>query len=169
MPAVIVDTSVLITLAAAEQFDLLRHFFEKVYVPPAVWEETSMGRRTFGMAEAQKARTQGWLIVQKPHSLDRIERLSFRLQAGETEALALALELPGALLLIDDAQGRRAAGALGISYTGTLGVLLRAKREGKIAALRPVLDVLRERTTFWLSDAVTRAALEKAGEQGSGD
>jgi predicted nucleic acid-binding protein len=164
MPAVIVDTSVLITLAAAEQFGLLREFYGVVYVPPAVWEEASAGRRMFGCAEAARAREQGWLIVQKPNSLDRVERLPFHLQAGETEALALALELPEMLLLIDDAQGRRAADALGISYTGTLGVLLRAKRESRIPALRPVLDLLRKRTTFWLSAAVSRAALEKAGE-----
>ena len=76
----------------------------------------------------------------------------------------MALELIDALLLVDDAQGRRAARALGIAYTGTLGVLLRAKKEGKLAALRPVLGLMQQRTTFWLDEKVRSAALRKAGE-----
>ncbi|MBI3853151.1 MAG: DUF3368 domain-containing protein [Verrucomicrobia bacterium] len=90
--------------------------------------------------------------------------MSFILQPGETQALALALELPNSLLLVDDAQGCRAAQALGIAYTGTLGVLLRAKAESKIAALRPVLELLKQRTTYWLSAAVYEAALAQANE-----
>lgn len=74
------------------------------------------------------------------------------------------MELADALLLVDDAQGRRAAHALGIRYTGTLGVLLRAKSEGKLAALQRVLALMRQRTTFWLSEEILRAALAQAGE-----
>lgn len=102
--------------------------------------------------------------MQSPHDLAKVSALPFNLQPGEIEALALALELPGSLLLVDDAQGRKAAAALGIIYTGTLGVLLRAKAEGKISALRPVLGLLAVRTTFWLSPAVESAALKQAGE-----
>ena len=75
-----------------------------------------------------------------------------------------AVELPDALPLVDDAQGRRAAQALGIRYTGTLGVLLRGQVEGKLAALRPVLALMQLRTTFWLADDVRRAVLAQAGE-----
>jgi uncharacterized protein len=96
--------------------------------------------------------------------LAAVHALPFNLQPGETEALALAVELGDALLLVDDAQGRRAARALGIYYTGTLGVLLRAKGEGKLTALSPVLALMRQRTTFWLSEEVQRAALVQAGE-----
>lgn len=46
----------------------------------------------------------------------------------------------------------------------TVGVLLRAKLEGKIAALRPILDLLQQRTTFWLSAQMYQAVLRKAGE-----
>ena len=103
-------------------------------------------------------------MVQSPQDLAKVSDLPFNLQPGETEALALALEMPGSLLLVDDAQGRKAAAALGIAYTGTLGVLLRAKAEGRIPALRTVLGLLAARTTFWLSPAVQAAALEQSGE-----
>jgi hypothetical protein len=166
MPAVVVDSSVLISLAAGEQFPLLREFYNTIYIPPEVWNEVSCAPKPFGAKEAQQARAAGWLIVQTPSEMKRVLSLPFSLQPGEAQALALALELPDALLLVDDAQGRRAARALGITYTGTLGVLLRARAEGKISALRPVLELLKQRTTFWLSAVVYEAALKQAGERG---
>ena len=164
MPAVVVDSSVLITLAAGEQFHLLREFYSTIHIPPEVWNETTATSKAFGGREVRQARAEGWLVVQSPRDLAKVSTLPFNLQPGETEALALALELPGALLLVDDAQGRKAAAALGIAHTGSLGVLLRAKAEGEISALRPVLGLLAARTTFWLSAAVESAALKQAGE-----
>jgi hypothetical protein len=164
MPAVVVDSSVLITLAAGEQFHLLREFYSTIHIPPEVWSETTASRKSFGVQEVRQAKTEGWLIVQSPRDLAKVSALPLNLQPGETEALALALEISGSLLLVDDAQGRKAAAALGIAYTGTLGVLLRAKAEGKIAALKPVLGLLATRTTFWLSPTVESAALKQAGE-----
>ncbi len=164
MPAVVVDSSVLITLAAGEQFHLLREFYSTIHIPPEVWKETTAVPKNFGVQEVKKAKADGWLIVQSPQNLAEVAKLPFNLQPGETEALALALELTGSLLLVDDAQGRKAAAALGIAYTGTLGVLLRGKAEGKIPALKPVLGLLAQRTTFWLSPAVEAAALKQAGE-----
>lgn len=91
--------------------------------------------------------------------------LGYTLQPGELEALALALDLTGSLLVVDDAQGRRAAQTLGLAFTGTLGILLRAKAEAKIPALHPVLQLLQQRTSFWLSESVYQAALSQAGEK----
>ena len=166
MPAVVVDSSVLITLAAGGQFHLLREFYTTLYVPPEVWNEVTAAHKPFGTNEARQARDAGWLLIRAPASLTAVRALPFNLQPGETEALALALELAGALLLVDDAQGRRAARALGIDYTGTLGVLLRAKTDGKLAALSPVIALMQQRTSFWLSEEVLWAALAQAGEFG---
>ena len=164
MLAVVVDSSVLISLAAGEQFQLLREFYSTFYIPPEVWSEVSSSPKPFGAKESELARAEGWLIVQMPGQLDRVLALPFSLQPGETQAPALALELPDPLLLVDDAQGRRAASALGIAYTGTLGILLRAKVESRLIALRPVLELLKLRTTFWLGKAVLEATLKQAGE-----
>jgi len=164
MPAVVVDSSVLITLAAGEQFTLLRELYGTLLVPQEVWNEVTSVAKPYGAGECQRAKTESWLIIRNPVKLDAIGALPFNLQPGETQALGLALEIPGSLLLVDDAQGRRAAHFLGIRYTGTLGVLLRAKEEGKLPALRPVLGLMQKRTTFWLADEVRKAALAKAGE-----
>ena len=166
MPAVVVDTSVLISLAAGEQFSLLHDFYGTVFIPPEVWNELAASTKPFGLPEARIGLQAGWLQVQPPAppSLDRVRSLPFALQPGELEAIALALDLTGALLVVDDAQGRRAAQTLGLNYTGTLGTLLRAKAERRIPALRPVLELLKQRTSFWLSEPVYQAALTQAGE-----
>ncbi len=82
---------------------------------------------------------------------------------GEREALSLATQTPGSLLVIDDALARRHARLLGLSFTGTLGVLLRAKVEGHLPAIASILQELEDRG-FRL-DPMTRAhVLRLAGE-----
>lgn len=86
------------------------------------------------------------------------------LGAGEREALALAAETPGAILIIDDGLARRYADVLRVRFTGTAGVLARAKREGLLDAVAPVFDRLAA-LRFRL-DAQTRAAvLRQVGEE----
>ena len=64
------------------------------------------------------------------------------LGAGEVETLALGLEFPGSLLLLDDRLARRRARSLGLRFTGTLGVVVKAKQVGLLAGVGPVLDRL---------------------------
>jgi len=85
------------------------------------------------------------------------------LGAGEREVLALAAEIAGSLAILDDAVARRHARLLGLSFTGTLGVLVRAKRSGQVAAVEPVLDRL-EALGFRLDAGTRAAALRLAGE-----
>jgi predicted nucleic acid-binding protein len=54
------------------------------------------------------------------------------LDAGESEAIVMALEWPADLLIMDESSGRTMARKLNIRITGTLGVLLKAKRDGQI-------------------------------------
>ena len=96
MAAIVVDSSVLISLAAGEQFELLRDLYQKIHIPPAVWSEVSATRSRWGVREVSAAREANWLVVQSPSDLSRVNALPIRLQKGEIEALALALELADA-------------------------------------------------------------------------
>ena len=82
---------------------------------------------------------------------------------GEKEAIQLAIER-SALLAIDESHGRTVARRLGVKMTGTLGLLIRARREGLVPILREELDRLRSQTTFRMSAQLYRDALRAAGE-----
>ena len=76
---------------------------------------------------------------------------------GEAEAIALAYQ-HRALLLMDDALGRRAAVRLGIPLVGTAGIVVRAKQNGYVDAALPILHEMR-RNGYWLShDLLAQAA-----------
>lgn len=88
-----------------------------------------------------------------------VESLSMYLDAGESEAIVLAKEKNG-LLIIDDGDGRKAAKNMNVDITGTVGILLKAGRDGKID-LRESLDELNA-CGFRLSEKVRNFVLSKA-------
>jgi uncharacterized protein len=82
---------------------------------------------------------------------------------GEQEVLALALEIPDALVLMDDGQARRVGRLLGLTMTGTVEILARATREGLLPQLAPMLDRLAA-LGFRLSAEARATALRLVGE-----
>ncbi|MBC7816507.1 MAG: DUF3368 domain-containing protein [Planctomycetaceae bacterium] len=75
----------------------------------------------------------------------------------------VGLEIPGSVAVLDDGPARRAAGQLGIPFTGTLGLLLDAKQRGLIPAVAPLLDEL-DRHEFNMSPRIRESILKAAGE-----
>lgn len=69
------------------------------------------------------------MLVRRPRG-EQAVRLITDLGSGESEVLMLGLELPDAVLVLDDALARRVAASLDLRFTGTLGLLLDAKRLG---------------------------------------
>ena len=105
MPAV-ADASPLILLAKLDRLSLLPQLYRQVLIPPAVVRELQAKRDpTFPVLE----RFISTATVQAPGNVRLLQELSGHLGAGESEAIALAAELSDALLVMDDAQGRRAA------------------------------------------------------------
>jgi len=82
---------------------------------------------------------------------------------GESAVLSLAKSEPGAWAVIDDGEARRCARSMSIPVIGTLGLVLLAKRVGRIILARPVLEGLRA-SGMYLSDIVINQALERVGE-----
>ena len=87
-----------------------------------------------------------------------------RLDAGEREALALALEMQAAAVLMDKAAGRAAAAAVGVTAIGTMGILLRAKQQRLIAEIAPLLRDLIVEARFRVSSELIRETLALADE-----
>ncbi len=90
--------------------------------------------------------------------------LSTTLDAGESEAIAMSLEWPADLLIMDESSGRAMARSLNIRITGTLGILLKAKRDGQIPSLEFEMDRLVQEAGFFVSSHVRNTFLAEAGE-----
>jgi len=111
---------------------------------------------------AQALAEAGWLTVAEVRDRGAVELLSSSLDAGEAEALTLARQL-GATAAIDEKRGRRLAEELGVPQTGTVGILLAAKRRGLIPFVRPLLNHLIEKGVR-LSSRLYEEACRLAGE-----
>lgn len=159
---VVADTSVLINLCRIQCAELLRELFREVFIPPAIAAEfSSLAQRDprFGSltlpAWVQKRAAEG--------IFPELSALPY-LDAGETAAIALALEIHADAILIDDRAGYAVATSVGLVAIGLLGVLLQAKRAGLLPAVGPALKALRDEAGFWVSDSLQRKILHLAGE-----
>lgn len=159
MTEIVVDTTPLQYLHQLGLLRLLDALFTRVIVPEGVAAELDVGRAA--AADVPDVRRLGWVEVRLPRSL--VHTFTDRLGRGEREVLALVLEIPGALAVLDDGEARREAMKLGLDLTGTVGILARARRAGLIESVKPLLDRLEE-LRFRLDPVTRRDALELAGE-----
>jgi uncharacterized protein len=158
---VVSDTSPVRALANLGRLDLLRDLFTEVVVPPAVARE--LGNPPIGQAVVA---LEGHPFIRVRAASDReaVARFLVDLDSGESEALALALELGADLVLIDEAVGRDVARRAGLASIGVLGLLLEARRRGLIESLSPLLDQLQNDYRFFISSRVRAEVLRSAGE-----
>jgi predicted nucleic acid-binding protein len=137
---VVSDAGPLIYLGGVERLALLRDLFGRVVVPRQVWDEVvSAGVERPGSAAVAAA---SWIDVRAASPSPLTDRLSEVLGTGEVAAIGLCLELQADLLLCDDLEARRIAAAHGIRIVGTLGLLVRGKRAGRLDAVRPIVDAM---------------------------
>ncbi|MGV2828113.1 DUF3368 domain-containing protein [Myxosarcina sp. GI1(2024)] len=161
---VISDTSVITNLAAIQHLQLLRQLYNQVIIPKAVYcELVEIEPPVPGTFEVQSA---SWLEVRQVLNRQVIERLQSKvsLALGESKAIALALELNADLLLIDERRGRAEANRLGLRITGLLGILVEAKHQNLIVAVKPLMDGLITTSEFRVSLALYNQILEIVNE-----
>jgi len=92
-----------------------------------------------------------WVKIENALNKEYQRTLQLEVDNGEASAIALAVEKQNALLVVDDNKARKLAARLNITYTGTLGVILKAKQRTVIPAIKPILSKI-QNTNFRLSE-----------------
>ncbi len=160
---VISDASPILNLSAVGKLDILPQLFTSVIIPQSVFEEIAIsGKGKPGAAELAGAPP--WAEVLPCHNNDLLKELTKKLDRGEAEAIALAVETKADLLLIDEKRGRAMARLYQIRVTGLLGVLLQAKRRGILSEIKSTLDDMRMKANFRVSEKMYKQILSVAGE-----
>jgi uncharacterized protein len=137
---VVSDTSAVLNLARIWRLELLRLLYQQVLIPSAVSLELSDSRND--LPPAVDLASMPWLIIASATDRNRVQELREELDAGEAEAIVLAIERRADILLVDERRARKTATAAGLAVTGLIGVVARAKRDGLIDLAKPVLDEL---------------------------
>ncbi len=161
-PAVF-DTSSLIFLDILGYVPLLQQLY-RVVVPGAVSEELSArpDSPSSGVVSLD------WMVhrASSAEGVRRVRREPPTVGRGETEVIALGLELSCPVVL-DDRMARLRARRAELEITGTLGVLLRLHRSGLTSrGLEDDLELL-EAADMRISPKLRRAVIE-AGRRGKG-
>ena len=146
----ITDTSCLILLNKIDELSLLNKLSKSVLITPEI-------QREFGK------KLPNWIQIRTPKDDHYQKILQMDLVPGEASVIALTLEIENSILLIDDLKARKISERLNLKYSGTFGLILRAKQEGIIKHIRPVLDKV-SNTDFRFSDKLFGIILEQAGE-----
>lgn len=146
---IVSNSACLIALERIKRLDILPKVYPTIWIPEAVMIEIGF--------------TTDWLLVQIVNNRVLVDTLRTQVGAGESEAIALALETENFPVLLDDKKARRIAKQLNLQVTGTVGMLLKAKKRSIIPMLKPILDALEE-VDFRISFQLRTRALELAGE-----
>jgi len=148
---VISDTSVITNLVVIHHLYLLQQLYDRILIPEAVYHELAdIDPPVPGTVEVQ---TLDWLEVlslRDQMMVDQLQNQS-QLDPGESESIALALEIKADLLLIDERHGRAEATRLGLRITGLLGMLVEAKQRSLIPSIKLLMDALIDTSNFRVS------------------
>lgn len=146
----IVDTSCLIILSKIDELDILRQLFETVIVTPVIVNEF--------LDELPN-----WILIKSPLDEWYQSILMFELDEGEASAIALTIENPNSILIVDDLKARNVVDKLKISYTGTFGLIIKAKELVVIDSVKRIIDKIRK-TNFRFNEHLLQSVIQQAGE-----
>lgn len=128
MPKTIIsDTSCFIILTNIGELELLHKLYGQVVT-------------TIDIASEYGETLPGWVEIVTVTDKSKQQLLELQIDKGESSAIALALETPNSPIILDDNKARKIANQLGLTYTGTIGVIVKAKLQGLIPSIKPIIE-----------------------------
>jgi predicted nucleic acid-binding protein len=119
----------LILFHKIDEFNLLQKVYGKLVTTPQIALE-------FG------EKLPDWIKIQAVKDFKYQEFIETQIDAGEASAIALAFECENALLLLDDLKARKLAAHLKLRFTGTLGIIHKARQMEVIDKVKPLIEKL---------------------------
>ena len=150
LKTIISDTSCFIILTNIGELELLHKVYGEIIT-------------TIEIAVEYGEALPDWVEIRKVTDIYKQQLLELQIDKGESSAIALALEIPNSTVILDDYKARKIAAQLGILYTGTIGVIVKAKLKGIIPSIKPILGKIKN-NNFRLSIEVELQALKEANE-----
>ncbi|MEY4538256.1 MAG: hypothetical protein RLZZ306_13 [Bacteroidota bacterium] len=151
MPKTIIsDTSCFIILSNIGELELLHKVYGEIIT-------------TIDIAIEYGETLPDWVEIKAVKDNYKQQLLELQIDKGESSAIALALEIPESMVILDDYKARKIASRLGINYTGTIGVIIKAKLKGIIPSIKPILEKIKQ-TNFRISIEIELQALKEANE-----
>ncbi len=147
---IISDTSCFIILTNIGQLELLHRIYGQIITTPDIVAE-------FGNE------LPNWVEIIPVTDKYKQQLLEMQIDKGESSAITLALEIPDCTLILDDYKARKIATQLGLNFTGTIGIIIKAKLTGIIPSIKPLLQKIKE-TNFRLYAEIELQALKEANE-----
>ena len=147
---IISDTSCFIILKKVDELELLHKVYGQIVT-------------TFDIAAEYGETLPDWVVIATVKDKYRQQLLEMQIDKGESSAIALALETPDSTIILDDYKARKIANQLGLTFTGTIGVIIKAKLNGTIPSIKPLLEKIKQ-TDFRLSEEIEFQALKEANE-----
>jgi len=152
---IIGDSSALVALAVVNQLELLEKLYDNLYIPEAVFNEVTQ----IGKPQSDKLRQ---FLQSRVKRVD-LTLTQLGLGLGELEAITLYKNLDADVLLIDDNRAKKYASLNGVKVIGSLGILIKAKEEGHIEKVKPLLDEI-QKSEVYISMKLIEKVLEICGE-----
>lgn len=138
MRKVVCNSTPLIALHKIGKLDLLESMYREIIIPKAVYDEVTI-------KENQENTFIGNYTFIKVKEINNKEAKRFfntSLHKGEVEVMILAKEIVADLCVIDDLLARKYAEHYKLKITGTIGILIKAKKLNLIPLIKPLLDNL---------------------------
>lgn len=149
------DTTPIIALSSIAQLDLLPTLFNEIYVVEEVVEECAIGGKII-VPDLTKL---DWVNVVESKDIKDQNSFLKELDKGEKHTLNMAFHQNADYVIIDEKIARNVAEYMGISVTGTLGVLLKAKQQGEISSFSKYALAMQEQGIYYNTALLKRLAL----------